>query len=53
MAATAAPRPLQAVLDVAAAAALRAPSVLNTQPWRWIVPTRAGNWAPSTRRAAC
>ncbi|EXG82491.1 Acg family FMN-binding oxidoreductase [Cryptosporangium arvum] len=41
MAATAAPRPLQAVLDVAAAAALRAPSVLNTQPWRWIVHERS------------
>ncbi|GAA0222907.1 Acg family FMN-binding oxidoreductase [Cryptosporangium japonicum] len=41
MAATATPRPLQAVLDVAAAAALRAPSVLNTQPWRWIVHERS------------
>jgi nitroreductase len=28
-------RPLDAVLDVAATAALRAPSILNTQPWRW------------------
>ncbi|WP_345733937.1 Acg family FMN-binding oxidoreductase, partial [Cryptosporangium minutisporangium] len=34
-------RPLQAVLDEAAAAALRAPSVLNTQPWRWIVHERS------------
>jgi len=34
-------RPLQAVLDVAAAASLRAPSVLNTQPWRWVVHERS------------
>ncbi|GAA3394978.1 Acg family FMN-binding oxidoreductase [Cryptosporangium minutisporangium] len=30
-------RPLSAALDEAATAALRAPSVLNTQPWRWVV----------------
>lgn len=30
-------RPMEAVLDEAATAALRAPSVLNTQPWRWHV----------------
>ncbi|MFG1928834.1 Acg family FMN-binding oxidoreductase [Cryptosporangium sp. NPDC048952] len=34
-------RPVSAVLDQAAAAALRAPSILNTQPWRWIVHERS------------
>ncbi|MFI5960083.1 Acg family FMN-binding oxidoreductase [Cryptosporangium sp. NPDC051539] len=34
-------RPMQAILDVAAAAALRAPSVLNTQPWHWTAHERS------------
>ncbi|GAA3394886.1 hypothetical protein [Cryptosporangium minutisporangium] len=43
-------RPLSAVLNEAAAAALRAPSVLNTQPWRWTVHARSLDLRVDARR---
>ncbi|MFG1928628.1 Acg family FMN-binding oxidoreductase [Cryptosporangium sp. NPDC048952] len=44
------PRPVNAVLDEAAAAASRAPSIPNTQPWAWVVHERSLELRTASRR---